>query len=140
MGRPHTLDADPERLDLFVEMLAEGCTRQQIADAFGSGKRQITEWKKRPDVQAKLIALIRERANGILSHTDTRIQKLLESGKEIPTRDLLEIRRTYATEAAVAKTGNSEEQERLIQTLQELHDNPDFARKVADLEKSSEQA
>jgi transposase len=127
MGRPAILDQNPALLDTFVELLADGRTRAEIASAMGCSKEAVSLWKKRSDVQAKLAHVVTERANRVLSHTDSRIVKRLESGKEIPLRELLEIRRTFAGEK-VELTHKGAKGDALLELMQKLHDSPDLAR------------
>lgn len=137
MGRPHTLDQDPERIDILANMVADGATQQMICDAFGiSDRNTVAAWKKRPDVQAKVTALIRQRSNDILARTDTAIKARLdeaasEGGKPVPLPDLLQIRRTYAGEKLTIDTaGDSARATEELMAM--LADDPEKAQKFID--------
>jgi hypothetical protein len=117
--RVHTLDYNPDNIDQFVAMLADGCTNQQIADTFGVSKRSIPEWRKRKDVQEKLHATIRERAGRILSQTDSKLMGILTgpSGDKLSVDQLLKIREAFRLEGAPedpAKAG--------VEAMQQLMD------------------
>ena len=132
MARPHILDENPDLVQQLVELLADGTPARAIADTFGVHPRTIGEWKKRADVKARLSQHIRERADSILSHTDTRIRKVLESGKDLTMRELLEIRRTFAGEKVDLNLGGNQG-EALAEMMEKLHDNPELARELGAL-------
>jgi hypothetical protein len=91
------LESNPELFNLFVEMVSDGVTRQKISDTMHINKETVTEWNKRPDIQAAVAKRIRDRANRVLRHTDTRIEKVLEQrGKELSVDQLLKIRHEFA--------------------------------------------
>lgn len=80
-------------------MLADGASYAQMERAFDIAHDTVRMWKKRDDVRRVWTRIIQERAIQIRSHTDTRILKLLESGKELTPKQLLEIRDSFASDA-----------------------------------------
>lgn len=127
-------ETGPQTRDTVAELLADGATRQAIADVFGVNKDTITEWRKRPDVQARVAKLQQDRANRILTGTDTRIAAKLEARNEngdlvpIPLRDLLEIRRTYA--GNIVQVNPGDKAAAMGELLTALHEDPEAAAAV----------
>lgn len=96
MPRPHTLDQDPERIELLAQLIAEAVPRAKMAEAMGVAESTISEWKKDERVQKAATKIMRERANKVRAHTDTRILKILESQKELTPDVLLRIRAEFS--------------------------------------------
>lgn len=135
--RPAFLDEFPERLDEFAMLLATGKTRKEIANYFDISVESVSAWRKRPDVRARVGALIKERANRIFIHTDSAIEKRLERDRDtIAMRDLLEIRRSFAPDAPTADTTPEAVQE----FLEQMHSDPDFAEQVSEALKDDDPA
>lgn len=94
------LETDRELFDTFVELLASGAKRNEIAATMGVNKGTVTDWKKMPAVQQALSKKIQERANAILRQVDSRIEKKLEQDDWKPSVEtLLKIRSTFAGES-----------------------------------------
>lgn len=118
-----------QRRDELAELLADARPRAVIAEHFGVSVDTITEWRKREDIQVRVNRLTRDRANRILSHTDSRIMGKLESGAEVPMKDLLEIRRTYAGAAPPDAPGDKAAA--AAELLKALHSDPELAARFA---------
>lgn len=120
--------------DKVAEMYAEGATQQQIADFAGvSDRGTVAEWLKREDVQMLVSKNIQDRANRILRHTDTKIEKKLEADGDdkMSLERLLKIRQTFAgREITVDMAGDKSQV--LADFLEELHGNPEMAEQVAE--------
>jgi DNA-binding transcriptional regulator LsrR (DeoR family) len=84
-----------ESRKIVAQMYVEGADRQQIADIFNVHKDTITDWTARPDVQAIISALRRERANRITRKIDTIIEQRLEKASDMDTETLLKIRKDF---------------------------------------------
>lgn len=108
MGRPHTLLNDPQRLEAFAAMVGDAVTRAKMAEEFGVAESTITEWKKLEAVQKAVTRYMRQRSNSVRAHTDTRIIKMLESGKELSVKQLLEIRSEFSDGLTDGEGGDSE--------------------------------
>ncbi len=130
MSRVSPLDEFPDSVDQLVELLGTGATREQIAKVFGVNKRTITEWRKRDDVQQKLSKFIRDRANRVLSLTDDKVLKQLESNKQLSVDQLLKIRQTYAGEAFDVNAG-SDAAQALSELMKAADKDPALARALA---------
>lgn len=124
------LDQYPERKEELAQLLADGVKHADIADVFGVHVDTIGDWKKRPDVQAKVSKIIENRANSILAHTDTSILKRLEqardSGKSLPIEILLQIRKTFAGEKLTVDS-KGDKAGAMQELMRELHEHPDLA-------------
>ena len=126
------IDEFPELKGELAEMLADGVSKQKIADAMGVKDRgTIAEWAKRPEIQNRVTKLIQDRANRILSRTTTRIEGELDSGKKISLENLLKIHRTFAGDTLTVNTGDG------AKSLEELfmaaHDDPALAAALSQL-------
>src|SRR5687768_1869309 len=108
---------DRQRL---AELLADGAKRADIADVFGVHVDTVSEWRKRSDIKALVSKIIEDRADRILSHTDTKILKMLESEKKIPLETLLKIRTAFAGEKLNVKVG-ADQEEALRALMEALH-------------------
>lgn len=134
MSRVSPLDRNPEYKDILAQMLGNGIPYRIIAEHFDVHLDTVGVWKKRPDIQALVTKYIQERANAILAHTDTAIQKRLEQssqpgGKPIPVEVLLRIRQTYAADRPPEDAGD-EKPAALEEMLLALHTNPDLAKQL----------
>jgi len=90
------IDEYPELKDTLAELTAEGASQTAIAEAMGVKDRgTIAAWQKRPEIQARVTRLIRERSNRILSQTTKRIEGILNSGKNLSLENLLKIQREF---------------------------------------------
>lgn len=127
MARPHTFDRDPSLEDDFARMLHEGCPRSQLAAAFDIHIDTVTDWRKRPSVEAKVSKLNKARATRIASLVDTKVEQRLTANKDIPLRDLLEIRRTFVG------TGDGTEDtapSALEELVKAMHSDPEAAEQL----------
>lgn len=98
MARPHTLDMDPERVEIFAKNIAEGVPNKKNAEAMGVSIATVVEWKKREDVQRLVTRMMRERSNRIRAKTDTAILAKLEGDKPLDIYALLKIRAEFSTD------------------------------------------
>lgn len=98
MARISLLDQDPERIELLAELSYLATPRPEIAKAMGVSPDTITNWRKDERVQKKITQLMRERANRIRAHTDTRIEQMLREGKDLSTDQLLRIRNEFTAD------------------------------------------
>lgn len=101
MGRPHTLDRNPEIVDELAQMLAEGVPRKDIMSALGISHDTLRLWAKRDDVLRAWTAIIRERSARVRSKVDTRMLKILENEQELSkltVRQLLDIRDSFSAD------------------------------------------
>lgn len=108
--RTFTLNDNAEAQDRLAEMLANGDSRPTIAGAFNIHVDTVTEWRKRPEIAARVRKINDDRAARIVSLTDSKLISRLEGPKasEIPTETLLKIRQTIAgTLVKTEQTGDS---------------------------------
>lgn len=136
MPRLSQIDADREQFEVLCQLLAEGVPHRVIGETMGVTRDTVGDWKKRPDVQSRVTVIIKERANAILAHTDTSIQKKLEAAaqegaKPIPVEVLLQIRRTYAGEKVVLDTAG-DKAGAMEELMKVLHENPEIAAAFAE--------
>lgn len=116
-----------ERRETLAQLLADGATREAIAEVFGISADTVTDWRKRADVQQLQQKIIRERANNILSQTDSKILARLQSPEaKIGLRELLEIRRTFAGEKLDINMG-ADHGSAITELMEKLHDDPTLA-------------
>lgn len=127
MSRTHFLDINPEAEKQLAELLYEGTARPAIADVFKVHPDTITDWKKRPSVQHLVAKLIQERANRILSQTDTKIEARLREMDKPSIELLLKIRHEYAGEN-VNLNVSGEGSKALQQLMEAVHEDPVLAK------------
>lgn len=125
------LDQDPERKRELAMLFADAVKHADIAEVFNVHIDTIGEWKKRADVQSLITKIIADRANNILSHTDTAILKRLEQarepgGKGISMETLLRVRQTFAGEK-VALDIKGDASTAMRELMMQLHDHPELA-------------
>lgn len=121
------LQSNRELFDTFVELLASGAKRQQVADAMNINKGTVTDWKRMPEVQQALARKIQERANAILRQVDTRIEKKLEQDDWKPSVEtLLKIRSTFAGESINLNVSGDGAQA-LQDLMAQLDEHPELA-------------
>lgn len=125
--KPARIDTVPGLKEKVAEAYAEGCTQKEIAQLAGVNDRgTVAEWLKRSDVQSMISKAVEERANKILRHTDTAIEKKLTSGKEQSLETLLKVRQTFAGQKVNLDVGG--EKSKLLENwMRELDENPDLA-------------
>lgn len=121
------LDEDPTRVETVAKLLATGATREKVCEVMGiTDLKTVTEWRKRPDVQAAITKVIRERENRVLSLTDTQIVKKLEAlGDKIDLETLLKVRREFAGATINLKDGD--QAGALEELVAAMHKNPALA-------------
>lgn len=133
MARPNELLRMPEGPQRLAELLADGATHEQIAETLGVAHRQITEYRKLPEVQNILRGILISRANRILSHTDSKIEKLLiAKGDKMSVDQLLKIRQAFAIDGA-NNSPDGEAAEALTKLFEAAHSDPELARKLRDV-------
>lgn len=130
MARPSTLDffedADFEALAI---LLADGATREQIGEAFGGAdKSTITRWKKDERVQKWWAKARRERANEMLSLTDSQLLGKLRAGR-MSVDQLLKVRQAFAVEGEDSDAADSAAAV-LAALMERAHGNPSLAREL----------
>jgi hypothetical protein len=127
-GRIAKIDQFPELKDQLAEMAADNVPQKDMAQAMGvSDRGTISAWLKRPDIQMRVTKLIQERVNRITAKTTQKIEGLLESGKEIATKDLLDIHKTFAGQLLKIDQG-ADPAEALAQLYLHADENPDLAK------------
>lgn len=118
------------RKQQLAELLADGASRKAIAETFGVNVDTITDWRKRPDVQSRVDAIQKDKAQRVMAHTDTAILKRLEAGTtKIPLKDLLEIRRTFA--GSIVNVNPNDRAAATAELLKLLDSDPELARRFA---------
>ena len=122
----------------FAELIAGGSSRASISEALSISEETVTNWRKREDIKLMVLAIQQDRASRVLSKTDTKIMKVLESNKDIPVETLLKIRQTFAGEK-VTITTDAAKQEAVERLIADLHDDPEAAAKFAAAAASGEQ-
>ncbi len=127
--RASKLDTTPGLIDEVARLHAEGASQQTIADFAGvSDRGTVAEWLKREDVQLRVSKLLQDRANRILRHTDTKIEKKLEADGDdkMSLERLLKIRQTFAGQQVNVDMGGDKAAV-LEDFIREMHENPDLA-------------
>lgn len=129
--RPSRIDSVPGLKETVARAYAENATHEEIASiAEVRDRGTVANWLKREDVQQLVSKFVAERANKILRSTDTRIETILRSEKEITLERLLKIRQTFAPQQV--KLDVSGDQAGLLESfLKEMHGDPDAAEKAA---------
>lgn len=96
VGRPHYLE-DPEegpaRRRQLAELVSRGTKRAEIAEAFDRHPDTISNWIHRPDVQALISQMNRERVNRIVSRVDAELEQRLERIGTMELEDVLKLRK-----------------------------------------------
>lgn len=123
------IDAVPGLKLKVAEAYAEGATQTQIAELAGvSDRGTVADWLKRSDVQALVSKCVEERANKILRHTDTKIEKKLQQGGDkISLSQLLKVRREFAGQTVNVNTTDGDKAKMLQKFVQLLDDDPQLA-------------
>lgn len=125
------IDQMPELKDDLAALTADGVSQSKIAEAMGVKDRgTISEWQKRPEIQAKVTKIIHERSNAILRHTTMKIEKMLEAGGKISLENLLKIHREFAG-STVNMNVSGDQAKATAEMMAALHDDPDLAAKFA---------
>lgn len=125
--KPARIDSVPGLKDEVAEAYAEGATQKEIAEIAGvRDVGTVREWLKRSDLQTLISRKVEERKNKILRHTDTAIEKLLESGKKISLENYLKIRREFAGQS-INLDVSGEKGKVLQDFLKQLDENPELA-------------
>lgn len=132
------LETNRELYETFIELLADGATREKIGEVLGVNKATVSEWKKRPEVQQDLGKRIQERANEVLRHTDSKIAaKLQAGGDKLSIDQLLKVRHEFAGDNVNLKvTGDGAKA--LTDLLNEVDRNPAAAAALSKLLPSGE--
>jgi hypothetical protein len=129
MGRPHTLDQNPDLVQELAQLLAEGVPMKDIEATLGISKFTRQEWMKREDVRRAWTKLIQDRANRVRSKTDTKILKILESDKELSVTQLLAIRDSFAADVP-ADAGDGGGVEVITRVMEAAAKDPVLARRL----------
>jgi transcriptional regulator with XRE-family HTH domain len=129
--RQARIDTVPGLKEAVARAYAENATQEEIAEVAGVRDRgTVATWLKREDVQMLVSKFVQERQNKILRSTDTRIEKVLQSEKELSLERLLKIRQTFAPN--VVKVDLSGDQAGIVEEfLRQMHDDPEAAAKAA---------
>lgn len=125
------LDTVPGLKEEVARAYAENATQAEIAAVAGVKDRgTVAEWLKREDVQMLVSKFVSERANKILRNTDTRIEGILQSDKEVSLERLLKIRQTFAPQQVKLDLGS--DQAGLMEAFMlAMHDDPKAAEQAA---------
>lgn len=108
MGRP-SLMHDEENVRDVAEMFASGATRAEIAAEYGVSKDTVSQWHKRPEVQAYISVVSQDRVGRILSRVDSELEKRLTNIDQMPTEDILRIRKELLPHRIEVSTGDVDE-------------------------------
>lgn len=129
--RQARIDRIPGLKEAVARAYAENATQEEIAEVAGvSDRGTVASWLKREDVQMLVTKFVQERANKILRSTDTRIEKVLQSDKELSLERLLKVRQTFAPQQV--KVDMSGDQAGIVEKfLREMHGDPDAAERAA---------
>lgn len=129
MGRPHTLDQNPDLVEQLAQLLAEGVPMHDIETTLGISKFTRQQWMKRDDVRRAWTKIIQDRANRVRSKTDTAILKVLESDKELSVTQLLAIRDSFAADVP-ADDGGAGGTELVTKLMEAAAKDPVLARRL----------
>lgn len=133
MSRVSILDEQPELIDDLAVLFADGAKRADIAETFGVEVWTVTQWRKRPDVQRKVSKIVSERANRILSLTDTKLEALLHAkGASMSVDQLIKIRTAFAGEN-VNLNLQGDSATALRELMQAMHAEPELAAALSKL-------
>lgn len=137
MARPNPL-ADPEYAQQVAELVAEGSTRKDVAEAFGvKDLDTITRWKRDIRVKSRVEKIIRDRAIEVSTKVDAQIQQRLQNPENLTTKDLLDIRKEFVGERARAKLDRADD-ETITQAAEALERDPELAAKIQRLVQAAE--
>lgn len=148
MGRISSLDAIPELRDFIADCWVAGKTNQQIADAVTEvwpaltpGKRTIQEWRHDDEVALRVSRATRDRIARVLRKTDAVIWDALEKrADQMDVQELLAIRKAFAPEVD-ARTDEKTDKAGIVNELfGRAADDPEFAKRLADAVKRSDDA
>lgn len=132
MSRPNPL-ANPDYAQTVAEMLAAGATRQQVCDELGVKDRDtITRWKRDPRVKTRVEKISRDRVIEVTRKVDSVIAARLENAEDIPTKELLEIRKEFLG-GALRQTTEKADDATVAEASDLLEKDPNFAEKLAAL-------
>lgn len=125
------IDAYPELKDQLAELTADGVSQTEIAKALGVKDRgTVAEWQKRPEIQARVSEILRNRCNTITRHTTRRIEGLLNSGKEISLENILKIHREFAGSTLNINHSDADAGKAMEELMMAVHDDPALAAAV----------
>lgn len=139
-GRIAKIDQYPDLKERLAEALVDGASYSALADKNGpwyevfgvSDRATISSWAKREEIQARVATLHRDRANRVMSKTDTKILAALDSNEDIPVETLLKIRQTFA--GTTVNVNKGDPAEALQEMLLAAHNDPELARAVGTLQ------
>lgn len=92
-GRISELDKIENGPEKLAELYIRGVKREVLAREFGVHKDTISNWVHRPDVQAHVQRLNRERINRIVSKVDAELERRLEKVKDMDIEDIIRLRK-----------------------------------------------
>jgi hypothetical protein len=121
---------DEEMLDKFAQLVAEGVPHSVLAQQFGVTPRTTKRWKARPEIKERIHKIIVERADRILRHTDTAVERWLEKHPEADIDTILKIRREFAGSTVNVKGEQGDKAKAMAEVMQAIHDDPDLAEKL----------
>lgn len=129
-GKTSPLD-DEEWREVFCQGVAAGLTSKELADVFGMHERTMRLYKKDPRVKADVLKLIRDRIIRVSRKVDSQIEHRLQNAAEIPTLDLLKIRREYLGGTFREQAEGKNDPDVIGEAAAALEDNPNL---IAELE------
>lgn len=94
MARPSALE-DPDFAKEVAEAFANGCTREEMAEAFAVTKASITRWRKDPRVKRLVHTILGERVQRVSSKVDSIIEARLQHAENMTIKELLDIRKEF---------------------------------------------
>src|ERR1044072_6830520 len=123
-GRPNRL-SDPEFAQQVAEALAEGKSRQEVADMFDvKSLETITRWRKDPRVTGILTTLINDRVREVTRKVDSRTAGILENRDDLTVRVLLDIRKEFLGGALREETQKADEN--VVNAAMDAAADPEF--------------
>lgn len=132
MARPNPL-ADPDFAQQVAEVVAEGATRQVVADCFGvQDLDTITRWKRDPRVKSRVEKIVRDRVTEVHRKVDSVIAARLQDAHELTLKDLLDIRKEFLGGALRNQTEKADDAT-VAEAREALENNPGLVDELAEL-------
>ena len=130
MARPSRL-SDPHFAQQVAEALAEGMTRQQVADLFDvKDLATITAWRKDPRVKGILTTLINDRVREVTRKVDAKLAAILERN-DLTVQELIMIRKEFLGGALRAEAEKADDV--TINEAMAAAESPEFQAELAEL-------
>src|SRR4051812_1084635 len=131
-GRRSRLE-DPDFLQQVAECFAAGMTREDMAAALNVGSLvTITRWRRDARVKDAVRKILQERVQRVVAKTDAEISARLSDPSGLTIKELLEIRKEFATDAL--RTAMNEVDEDTVNEAAEFFErNPDAAEELRKL-------